>query len=82
MSEKPVSEAKPAEPTMSSYKKFKKQIEEALRAEPKGLTWTEIKNKLGMSQKVPNNKWVRMMEKDIGLIREAVKDRGIVWKLK
>jgi len=66
---------------LSPYEKFKRQIDDALKAEPKGLTWTEIKNKLGLTQKVPNNKWVRQMEKDIGLQR-IKEDRGIVWKLK
>jgi len=66
---------------LSPYEKFKKQIEDVLRTESKGLTWTEIRNKLGLSQKVPNNRWVRQMEKDIGLQR-VKEDRGIVWKLK
>jgi len=63
------------------YEKFKIQIEAVLKTQPEGLTWTEIKNKLGLPQKAPNNKWVRMMEKDIGLTRVNEK-RGTVWKLK
>ena len=51
-----------------------------LRANPTGLTWTELKGKLQLPQKVPNNKWVRRMEKDIDLVR--LKDvRGLVWKI-
>lgn len=72
-----MSEAQPSE-----YNKFRQQIEETLRGEPQGLTWTEIKGRLGLKQKVPNNKWVRMMERDIGLIRESVKGKGVVWRLK
>jgi len=63
------------------YEKFKIQIEAVLKAEPAGLTWTEIKTKLGLPQRAPNNLWVRMMEKDIGLIREKGQ-KGTIWKLK
>jgi len=66
---------------ITSYEKFKQQIEYALKAEPSGLTWTEIKSKLGLPQKVPNNKWVRMMERDIGLAR-VKEEKGTVWRLK
>jgi len=66
---------------ISPYEKFKTQIEAALKAEPNGFTWTEIRNKLSLPQKFPNNKWVRMMERDIGLTRVKEK-KGTVWKLK
>ena len=63
------------------YEKFKIQIEAVLKAEPGGLTWTEIKQRLNLPQKVPNNRWVRQMEKDIGLTRERIKGK-IRWRLK
>jgi hypothetical protein len=63
------------------YEKFKIQIETILKTESAGLTWTEIKSRLNLPQKVPNNKWVHMMETDIGLTRVNEK-RGTVWKLK
>ena len=66
---------------VTPYEKFKIQIEAVLKAESKGLTWTEIKQKLNLPQRVPNNQWVRMMEKDIGLTRTK-EARGIVWKVK
>lgn len=66
----------------SSYERFKTIIEETLKAAGKPLTWTEIKAKAGLKQRVPNNKWVRMLEKDIGLAREKTKEKGIVWRLK
>ena len=72
----------PSKQQKTPYEEFRDRIEEALKAEPKGLTWTEIKQRLGLPQKVPNNKWVRMMEKDIGLVRETDKERGVVWRLK
>lgn len=63
------------------YEKFKIQIEAILKAEPKGLTWTEIKQRLNLPQRVPNNRWVRQMEMDIGLTRTK-EARGTVWRLK
>ena len=63
------------------YKLFMRKIEAILKAEPDGLTWTEIKKRLNLPQKVPNNKWVRQMERDIGLTRSR-EARGVVWRLK
>ena len=63
------------------YEKFKTQIEAILKVEPEGLTWTEIKQRLNLPQRVPNNQWVRKMEKDIGLKRTR-QARGIVWRVK
>lgn len=65
----------------TSYDVFKTKIEAILKAEPKGLTWTEIKKRLNLPQKVPNNKWVRMMEDDIGLKRQTEKGR-IIWRVR
>jgi hypothetical protein len=63
------------------YEKFKIQIEAVLKEESNGLTWSEIRSRLGLPQKVPNNKWVRKLETDISLTR-ANEKRGTVWKLK
>lgn len=62
------------------YKEFKNIIKKELEENPSGLTWTEIKDKIGLEQKVPNNKWVKRMEKDINLIREKI-NRRMIWKL-
>lgn len=64
-----------------SYEEFRDKIEKVLKSNSEGLTWTEIKTKLKLPQKVPNNKWVRMMEKDIGLTR-IKEQKGTVWRLK
>jgi hypothetical protein len=56
-------------------------IETILREAKKPLTWTEIKEKAGFQQKVPNNKWVKWMEEDIGLVRERTKDGRTLWRL-
>lgn len=68
-----------SEPKMT-YEEFRDAIQSELKRNPDGLTWTEIRARLKLPQKVPNNKWVRQMEIDIGLVR--VKDlRGIVWRV-
>ena len=65
----------------TTYHDFRAKVESALKDEPSGLTWTEIKARLNLPQKVPNNKWVRMMERDIHLVREQAKGKGIIWRL-
>lgn len=62
------------------YSEFKKSIEQLLKRYPEGLTWTEIKNKLNFSQKVPNNEWVKKLEDDIGLTR-VQKNNTPIWKI-
>ena len=64
-----------------AYDEFKEKIRKELDANPNGLTWTELKKRLKLPQKVPNNKWVSQMEKDIGLVRGRG-EKGIVWRLK
>ncbi len=64
-----------------SYEEFRMIVERILRVEPEGLTWTEIKKKAGFYQKVPNNMWVRLMETDIGLVRDK-RERRTIWRLK
>ena len=77
----PVKEQKKTLDTKLSYEEFKDKIKTTLQYNDNGKTWTELKNELKLDQVVPNNNWVRQMEKDIGLIR--LKDiRGIVWRLR
>lgn len=64
------------------YDNFKDKIEEILKTSEIPLTWTQIKEKVGFTQKVPNNKWVRQMENDIGLKREKdKKTKKILWSI-
>ena len=68
--------------TKLPYEEFRDKIAELLRSQSQGLSWTEIKQKLGFKQRVPNNLWVRMMEKDIGLIRKKDNEDRMIWRLK
>ena len=74
-------ESKKVEKRENKYEEFKTTIEKTLRTDGP-LTWTEIKRKAGLKQRVPNNKWVRMLEADIGLRREWNRDRGTIWSLR
>jgi len=49
------------------YDEFKMAIKNILERHPSGLTWTQIRDKLNLPQKFPNNKWVNMLRRDIGL---------------
>jgi bifunctional DNA-binding transcriptional regulator/antitoxin component of YhaV-PrlF toxin-antitoxin module len=70
----------PEKPKKMTYEEFRDSIEKLLKNKKKELTWTQIREELNLPQKVPNNLWVRTMERDIGLIRERIGTRT-VWKL-
>ena len=73
---------KPVQKTrQKGYEGFKTSIQKILRRSKNPLTWAEIKERGGFEQKVPNNKWVKRMEDDIGLVREKTKDGKTVWRL-
>ncbi len=77
----PVKNPKPqiVEPKMA-YSEFKEKIQNALKYRDDGATWTELRDQLQLEQIVPNNKWVRQLEKDIGLKR--IRDmKGVVWRI-
>lgn len=64
------------------YKDFKDKIEKVLKASKTPLTWTHIKEKAGFTQKVPYNKYVLQMEKDIGLKRiKNEETKQILWSV-
>jgi len=65
----------------SSYERLKTIILETLKMAGTPLTWSETREKSRLKQRVPNDKWVRMLERDTGLVREKTKEKGIVWRL-
>ncbi|MDG6991100.1 MAG: hypothetical protein JRM99_06725 [Nitrososphaerota archaeon] len=67
--------------TKMSYEEFREKVKQTLQYSDKGMTWTQIREKLKLDQVVPNNKWVRQMEKDIGLMRVKRSDGVIVWRI-
>lgn len=67
--------------SVDRYEDFKNKVKEVLEEAGKPLTWKEIREKAGFTQKFPNNVWVRNMEKDAGLVREKIKGK-IYWRLR
>ncbi|MEW6070541.1 MAG: hypothetical protein AB1485_07990 [Candidatus Thermoplasmatota archaeon] len=78
---RPITGEEKMEKSKMSYEEFSRRVEKQLKGNLKGLTWTEIKKREKFYQKVPNNKWVRQMEKDIGLVREEMAGK-IIWRVK
>jgi hypothetical protein len=66
--------------TEHTYEQFKDSIIKGLKNEKEGLTWSSLREKERLDQKRPFNKWVRQLEKDIGLIRTK-RDGLTYWKL-
>ena len=67
--------------TKLTYQEFRDKVRQTIQYSDKGMTWTQIREKLKLDQVVPNNKWVRQMEKDIGLMRVKRSDGVIVWRV-
>lgn len=60
-----------------SYEEFKDKISDLLSKNSQGHTWNEIREELKLEIKVPNNKWVNRLEREIGLKRR--KEGGTVY---
>lgn len=68
-------------PEQILYQQFKNSVKHLLERYPiNGLNWTEIRDMLNYPQVVPNNKWVRNLEKDICLIR-IKRGKEMIWRL-
>ncbi len=52
-----------------TYEEFKIKITNLLNKTKAGMTWHDIKTKLGLPQEVPNNSWVRRLEEEVKLQR-------------
>jgi len=66
--------------TATTYEHFRDRVQTVLRASPRGRTWTEIRTEARLPQKLPNNKWVRRLEDEIGLVRRR-DQKVILWSL-
>lgn len=76
----PTPMSKPIAIAKDPYEDFRDEIEKILKNEPQGLSWMQIKKRLQLSQRAPYHKWVKRMEKDIGLVREK-KGSKTIWRL-
>ena len=76
----PTPMSKPIAVAKDPYEDFRDEIKKLLRNNPQGLSWAQIKKRLQLSQRAPYHKWVRRMEKDIGLLRER-RGSKTIWRL-
>jgi antitoxin component of MazEF toxin-antitoxin module len=72
--------SKPIAIAKDPYEDFRDEVEKVLQSHPNGISWSQIKKQLQLSQRTPYHKWVRRMEKDIGLVREK-KGTKTIWRL-
>ena len=76
----PTPMSRPIAVAKDPYEDLRDEIKKILESRPQGLTWTQIKKRLQLSQRAPYHKWVRRMERDIGLVREK-KGSKTIWRL-
>ncbi len=67
--------------TRMSYEEFRDKVNKSLQYRDNGMTWMQIREQLKLAEVVPNGKWVRQMEKEIGLMRVKMADGRILWRI-
>jgi len=67
---------------MMCFDDFKTIIDRTLREAGRSLTWTELRTIAKLPQAFPNNKWVRQLEREIGLERKRDKAGIIRWQVR
>jgi hypothetical protein len=63
------------------YMEFQNAIQEELLANPAGLTWAELRERLDLPYKQPCPEWIKRMEAELGLSRARGSGRAYVWKI-
>jgi hypothetical protein len=63
------------------YVEFREAIHKELMGNPEGLTWVELKQRLGLPYEQPCPTWVKRMEQEIGLTRARGAKRAFLWKI-
>ena len=63
------------------YTEFRDAIQIALRQMPEGLTWVDLRDRLGLPYDRPCPTWTRQLEKEIGLSRVKGRARSLVWSV-
>ena len=76
----PTRMSRPIAVAKDPYEDLRDEIEKILEPRAQGLSWTQIREILQLSQKAPYHKWAKRMEKDIGLVREK-KGSKTIWRL-
>jgi len=63
------------------YVEFREAIQRELIGNPEGLTWAELKERLGLPYEQPCPDWINRMEQEIGLTRARGAKRTFTWKI-
>jgi DNA-directed RNA polymerase subunit RPC12/RpoP len=72
---------KPRKVAPMTYEEFRDRVRSVLESTGHGVTWTQIRTAAKLPQMYPNNRWVRRMEDDIGLLRSRDHASIIHWQL-
>jgi len=62
-----------------TYEQFKHRIHVTLRESPGGMTWSQLRDRLGLPYDRPCPDWTRRLENEIGLIRRKGTTKAFVW---
>ena len=63
------------------YSDFKKEIHQALKKCPAGLTWAQLQQRLDLPYDRPCPTWTKQLEREIGLRRSKGEGRALVWRV-
>lgn len=64
-----------------SYDEFKNTIQAELRQTPAGLTWVQLRERLGLPYDRACPEWTKRLEAEIGLVRVRGEGRAYRWRL-
>lgn len=64
-----------------TFPEFREAIQSELRRTRAGLTWVELRERLGLPYDRPCPEWTRRLEEEIGLSRLKEGGRSLVWKV-
>ena len=63
------------------YAEYRGAIESELRRHSAGLTWAELKTRLGLPSDRPCPAWTKQLENEIGLQRKKGAGRSLLWQV-
>jgi hypothetical protein len=63
------------------YAEFRDAIRAALRRNRTGLTWPQLRDRLGLPYDRPCPEWTKRLEREIGLRRVKGPDRALCWRV-
>ena len=64
------------------YVEFRDAIRGELTNAPSGMTWVELRDRLGLPYERPCPEWVARLEREVGLSRAKGQGRAHVWRVR